>query len=80
MDALEGFAPSEQERIIRWVREKIGLVTDTSMLPTGSLVVSGLAHTPSSPAKDLKTFVLEKKPKNDVQCSSRSYESGNQAR
>lgn len=66
-EALEGFAPGEQERIIRWVREKIGLVTDTSMLPTGSVIVSGLTHAPSSAAKDLKTFVGEKKPKNDVQ-------------
>jgi hypothetical protein len=64
--ALEGFDSKEQERIIRWVREKVGLTPDTS-LPTGaSVTVSPAANAPSA-TKDLKTFVAEKKPKSDNQ-------------
>src|SRR5581483_5086786 len=70
-EALTGFDPKEQERILRWVREKVGLTVappDTS-LPTGSpLVVSMTGHgAPTSSATDLKSFFLDKKPKNDVQ-------------
>jgi hypothetical protein len=70
-DALEGFEAKDQERIIRWAREKLGL----EVVPTGSTLPSpplpsGLPA-PNPPAlassKDLKTFVAEKKPKNDVQ-------------
>jgi hypothetical protein len=67
--ALEGFDPKEQERIIRWVREKIGLsvgVPEPSRLPTGSVVTLG-PPIPTTSATDLKSFVLDKKPRNDVQ-------------
>jgi len=70
-EALTGFDAKEQERILRWVREKIGLsvspVPELSRLPTGSVIVSGSAPTQISPSTDLKSFVGEKKPKNDVQ-------------
>jgi hypothetical protein len=71
--ALAGFDVKEQERILRWVREKLGLnvvapaLPGLSTLPTGSVVVPALTQAPSSPARDLKTFVGEKMPKNDVQ-------------
>ncbi len=67
-EALEGFDVKEQERIIRWVREKIGLAVapGPSTLPTGSVVALGPAI-PGTTAKDLKSFVGEKNPKNDVQ-------------
>jgi hypothetical protein len=73
-DALEGFEAKDQERIIRWAREKLGLAT-VPAVPAGSTQ----PPTPPSPqppapndatpigSKDLKTFVAEKKPKNDVQ-------------
>src|SRR5215472_8233784 len=75
-DALEGFDPKDQERIIRWARERIGLSTaplSSQALPSSSAPTSGSASqatTPAMPAttvKDLKTFITEKKPKNDVQ-------------
>jgi hypothetical protein len=68
-EALNGFDASEQERIIRWAREKLGLAS----LPVPSVIsvpsvlsqpASG-GHTPTS--KSLKDFVSEKNPKNDVQ-------------
>lgn len=72
--ALEGFQPSEQERIIRWAREKLGLsMTPASQLvpalspPGGTATAPPPGGTLSEAGKDLKTFIAEKKPKNDVQ-------------
>lgn len=73
-DALEGFDPKDQERIIRWAREKVNLsvVPAASPVPAtappGSSAASPTVQASgSAPSKDLKTFVEEKKPKNDVQ-------------
>src|SRR5579863_4921816 len=73
-EALDGFDPKDQERIIRWAREKIGLSVAPATppaTPTGSFLPGPPAVVPpasgSAPTKDLKTFVEEKKPKNDVQ-------------
>jgi|SRR5579884_2431892 len=75
-DALEGFDPKDQERIIRWARERIGLSVapaSPQALPSLSAAAPGSAQqaaiplTLASSARDLKTFVAEKKPKNDVQ-------------
>jgi len=77
--ALSGFSPEEQERILRWVREKIGLAPATRALPGVRIPQLPLLGTPvgqpESPAvppapaadKDLKTFINSKQPKNDVQ-------------
>src|SRR5258708_2435805 len=80
--ALSGFSPEEQDRILRWVREKIGLA------PTARTVPETRTSQPSFPAattrppevpdlrqaptlgKDLKTFVLGKNPRSDVQFSA----------
>lgn len=71
-DALTGFETKDQERIIRWAREKIGLAVApetplTPPLPAGSPAEASASGNVSSTPKDLKTFVAEKKPKNDVQ-------------
>lgn len=73
-DALEGFEAKDQERIIRWAREKLGLATVPAVPSAGSTQPStpppeAQAPNVTAPAgsKDLKTFVAEKKPKNDVQ-------------
>lgn len=77
--ALNGFSPEEQERILRWAREKIGLAPAARTLPdirTPQLPSPGVPPRPAEPAaqpqvlasgKDLKTFVTGKNPKNDVQ-------------
>lgn len=69
-DALEGFDARDQERIIRWAREKLGLTvaSPSTPAPPASQVLplpGGTQHTATS--RDLKTFVAEKNPKNDVQ-------------
>jgi hypothetical protein len=74
-DALEGFDPKDQERIIRWAREKIGLsvapvsphVPPSPSAPLGSPSMAGIPPSATTSTKDLKTFVAEKQPKNDVQ-------------
>ncbi len=73
-DALEGFETKDQERIIRWAREKLGLAvapagsspSSAPPSPAGSTAGPASGSLSSAP-KDLKTFVAEKKPKNDVQ-------------
>src|SRR5260370_9139783 len=80
--ALSGFSPDEQERILRWVREKIGLAPAARTLaeiriPQPPLPVTpvrqpGLPDSPQAPAsaKDLKTVVTAKNPKSDVTFSA----------
>jgi hypothetical protein len=73
-DALGGFDPKDQERIIRWAREKLGLpaVPANQLAPTPRPPASGVAPSSvsapqASTSRDLKSFVAEKQPKNDVQ-------------
>lgn len=77
--ALGGFSPEDQERIIRWAREKLGLavpqanLSDTRTPQPSSTAVSQRASEaavptqPSALAADLKTFVNGKRPKSDQQ-------------
>lgn len=69
---LSGFDAKDQERIIRWAREKLGLAissesdavhekTSTSGIPTGS------TEKQSSGARDIKSFVAEKSPASVIQ-------------
>jgi len=77
VEALQGFDANDQERIIRWAREKLGLPVAAASGPVtvdqqqsageSSAAPSPLAHSSATPRKDLKTFVVGKKPKNDVQ-------------
>ena len=75
--ALEGFAAEDQERILRWVREKTKLPIPAAMsarpqtqapqqpvIPTPASTPTGVG--PAS-LRDLKSFVSDKKPKSDVQ-------------
>lgn len=76
--ALGGFGAEDQERIIRWAREKLGLLPAQHDLetrfpqaapaqPTRVFEPGPPAPTTSSSsAKDLKSFVLAKGPKSDV--------------
>jgi hypothetical protein len=72
VSTLEGFEKADQERVIRWAREKLGLPSATPGTPS--------AHGPDKPfkiggtpltggstgsGKDIKAFVAEKKPTSD---------------
>jgi hypothetical protein len=77
VDAIKDFKSDEQQRIFRWVAEKLGLPQPfapsvhappplTPRVP--SPVVSTSAPPPANSAatKDIKTFIAEKDPKKDV--------------
>lgn len=77
--ALSGFSPEEQERVLRWVREKVGLAPVARTLPDVGIPQPPSPGAPARPpdstdspqsptsSKDIKTFVDGKKPKSDVQ-------------
>jgi len=67
--ALEGFAGPDQERILRWVREKLGLPVSTAP-PTDTTrqAREGAAtHVSDTRPVDLKSFVEAKDPQSDIQ-------------
>jgi hypothetical protein len=76
---LSGRDQTEQERIIRWVNESLGLSAASRVIantaqpsataPQSPSVPNVETHShPTTPAKkDIRSFVDEKKPKNDVQ-------------
>lgn len=79
VDALKNFKPEEQERILRWAMEKVGLrpfvapahSAQSSTSPSAAataFAVTPPPHPPStSSAVDIKTFIDEKQPRSDVQ-------------
>lgn len=72
VSALEGFGAADQERIIRWAREKLGLISATAdaiQVPPPSHPPEQqqqLGHAQAKPKSDIKTFVTTKNPKNDM--------------
>jgi hypothetical protein len=72
-EALDGFDANDQERIIRWAREKLGLGIPAAMqpfVPTIEQQPNRLNNVPvqHNPVPvSLKVFVAAKNPKNDVQ-------------
>jgi hypothetical protein len=71
--ALEGFAPDDQERIIRWAREKLALplaapsAGGSPVIPQHSSLLGSAVPAQANTPKNLRTFVDEKQPKSDVQ-------------
>ena len=70
---LEPFQPAERERIIRWVREKLGMEVALGQptRPPGAAfaqapVIAGPSGQEPQP-NDLRSFVKSKNPKNDTQ-------------
>jgi len=69
VEVLSGFGAGDQERVIRWAREKLGLPTsvsppkETRDPPADSTGGSD----GSGGAKDIRTFVTEKNPTSDNQ-------------
>jgi hypothetical protein len=74
VDAIKDFNAEEQQRILRWVIEKLKLpqpfAASVHTVPSSGTVPPATLH-PVSPtpghAIDIKTFISEKKPRNDVQ-------------
>ena len=69
--ALQPFPRDDQERILRWAREKIGLsaAPPTPLQPHVPPPVSGLppaTQTAPSTATNIKSFIVEKSPKSDT--------------
>lgn len=77
--ALGNFSPEDQERIIRWARERLGLAPAPRNLPETSaphVLSVPVLPPPAQPAdrtqppaspRDLKSFVTAKNPKSDIQ-------------
>jgi len=65
---LEKFEKIEQERIIRWAREKLGLnvVQVQQQAPIQVIQQTGNQQL-QNPSKDLKSFVNQKNPTSDMQ-------------
>lgn len=68
VEALRPFSKEDQDRIIRWVREKFGLATaPTSTREPQSISSPSGTVTEQSRALDIKTFINEKSPQSDNQ-------------
>lgn len=65
---LESFQGSDRDRILRWVREKLGMAPQDNPPPSGpsgATLTSGSSATP-----DIKGFIQSKSPKNDTQLAA----------
>ena len=67
-EALKPFKTEEQDRIIRWAKEKLGLPSSSQAPPHEKPEVSSAPSHPTQHKKhlDIKTFVSEKNPSNDA--------------
>jgi hypothetical protein len=65
VDALTPFKKDDQERIVRWAREKLGLSASFESAPATSRQ-SGAAASSSETSVSLREFVAQKQPKADV--------------
>lgn len=68
---LEAFGSEDQSRILRWAAEKLGLSQAPRAASPGGPVPGGSLSQSEVPVsggpKDIKSFVAQKKPKNDTQ-------------
>ena len=70
-DTLQPFPSEDRERIIRWAREKLGMVS-TALNVTKSVPLLEPPERPAIPVEttaggtDIKSFVTQKAPKSDV--------------
>jgi hypothetical protein len=77
-EALKDFGPEDQQRIFRWAAERLGLPQpfgQAAPLSNAAAVIlpsQGAVHTPTgvsqaAPSQDIKSFVLAKNPRSDIQ-------------
>jgi hypothetical protein len=69
VEAVQDFKPDEQQRIFRWAAEKLGISVPTTFGYTAPPHSPGAPPPPPAPSggTNIKTFMAEKKPRNDVQ-------------
>ena len=69
VEALKPFERNDQERIIRWAREKIGLASPSSASTGVSPVAAASAGQTSNTERpiDIKSFITAKAPQSDQQ-------------
>jgi hypothetical protein len=69
VEAVQDFKPDEQQRIFRWAAEKLGIPVSTTSSYTPPPHTPGTPPPPMPPSggTNIKTFMAEKKPRNDVQ-------------
>lgn len=80
-DTLEGFERSEQEQILRWAAESLGITTNSTVQeprlvhPSAPSPAPQPPPTPTTPTlpkgvKDVAAFVSEKNPQTDIQLAT----------
>lgn len=74
VEALKDFPVADQQRIVRWAAEKLGMTMPASVghaaTPATPAATASQPATPPATAgtvTDIKTFMADKKPRNDVQ-------------
>jgi hypothetical protein len=77
VDAIKDLNPQEQQRIFRWAAEKLNLSSpfpapdqrvSSAQVPSSEPQLPSHATAQAGPAgTDIKTFIIEKRPRNDVQ-------------
>jgi len=65
--ALEGFDAKDQERILRWAREKVGLRVPSHSEEAAAATIISEARAASGVPPDIRSFVDLKKPRSDIQ-------------
>ena len=71
-ETLKTFNDDDRERVIRWAREKLdmGAGGGAVLPPAGPGSKAPSAPPPAPAAKDIRTFIDEKHPKNDIQLAA----------
>jgi hypothetical protein len=78
-DTLTAFKEPDRERILRWVREKLGMAISSPQndLPATPRPPSGSPNAPLAPeasrpgqTQDIKSFIESKNPRSDVQLAA----------
>jgi hypothetical protein len=74
-EALQGFQKDEQERIIRWAREKVGLAVSSGMSPSADAISPGPSPSAAAPhhhqgSTNIRSFLDQKNPKSDNQLAA----------
>lgn len=74
IQVLESFDSKDRERIIRWAKEKLGMQptgqTSTTPKQDQSIIMPPAGSAATGVIKDIKSFISEKSPKNDMQLAA----------